>query len=144
MKLTAFIVAIFLTLLLFFKFPRTIDEYKLSQSGDTVAVTIQRLPDCSSGYKNKFIHINYDNQTYILRSKCKYVQKLSEGQKVLMLHKSGTDIFLFREENIMFELIAVILIAIAVLFCLIFLFRPFKSKTKMRTTSASQKQGYRI
>jgi len=129
MKLITFIAAILLSVILIFKFPRTIEVYQVSQSGEKVIVTIQRLPDCSSGYKNKFISITYNNQIFVLRTKCKYVQKLSERQQLLMLHKPGTDIFLFPEENAGLELIAVILITIAIILCLMFSFRLFKSKS---------------
>ena len=142
MKLITVIGTLFFTLLLFFKVPRTIEEYKLSQSGETVSVNVHRLPDCSSGYKNKFIHINYRHKTYILRTNCKYVRKLSKGQQVLMLHKPGTDIFIFREENKMFDLVALILIAIAFLFCLIISFKQSNIKRKIRTTSATQNLGH--
>lgn len=107
----------FLALLLLILFstlilPRTIQEYNLSKSQESVMVTVKLLPNCSSGYRNKFIHISYEGRTYIIRTKCKFVQGLAKGQLIAMLHKPGTDLFLFPNENTTSELVITCLLVV--------------------------------
>jgi hypothetical protein len=118
MKLITIIGLAFLAIILVFVLPRTIEEYNLMKSPETVTVKVTKLPDCSSGYKHKFIHISYNNQTYILRTKCKYVKSLVTGQQITMLHKTGTEIFLFPTENATSELVTTILLAAFMIFCI--------------------------
>jgi hypothetical protein len=135
------ICTIFLALLLIFVVPRTVEKYNLHKSDNFVVVTIKKLPDCFSGntkhrYRNKFIHINYKGSTHILRTKCKYVSGLLEGQQLEMLHKQGTEIFVFKEENVTFELISVILLSLAAVVCLVKSLKPTTPKSKERTTTS--------
>lgn len=118
MKLTTILGLTFLVIILVFVLPRTIEEYNLSKSQETVTVKVIKLPDCSSGYKHKFIHISYNDQTYILRTKCKYVKSLVTGQQISMFHKPGTEIFLFPTENGTSELVMTILLAAFMALCI--------------------------
>ncbi len=85
---------------------------------DTVTVKVVRLPDCTTGYKNKFIHVSYNGRTYVLRTKCKYVKSLVTGQQITMLHKPDTEIFLFPTENAKSELVMTILLAAFMTLCI--------------------------
>src|SRR5688500_2291297 len=132
MNLFSLICTVLLALLLLFILPRTIEEYRLHQSNSFVTVTVEQLPDCSSGYKHKFIHINHNGSTHILRTKCKYVKGLSVGQQLEMLHKPGTEIYLFKEEEVMSELVSVVLLALGLALCLV---KSILQGKKLRTTS---------
>jgi hypothetical protein len=126
--------AIFLTVLLIFAVPRAIEEYNIHKSNNSVVVTVVRLPNCSSGNRNKFIHISYEGSVHILRTKCKYVSNLTEGQRFEMLHKPGTEIFLFKEEDVTFELISVAVLVLATTVCMVINLLPNKHKGRSRTT----------
>lgn len=93
------------------------------KSKETVTVKVVKLPDCTSGYKNKFIHISYNDQIFILRTKCKYVNALVTGQQITMLHKPGTEIFLFPAENVTSDLVTTILLAAFMALCIGILIR---------------------
>lgn len=121
MKVITILGLAFLIAILAFFLPRTIEEYKVMQSQETVTVKVTILPDCSSGYKHKFIHFAYNGKIYILRTKCKYVKSLVVGQQMPMLHKSGTEIFLFPYENVTAELVATVLLAILMTVCVVVL-----------------------
>ena len=110
MKVITILGAAFLVVILAFVLPRKIEEYNLMTSQETVTVKVVKLPDCSFGYKHKFIHISYNDQTYVLRTKCKYVKSLVTGQQITMLHKAGTEIFLFPTENSTSELVTTIIL----------------------------------
>ncbi len=122
--LSLFIICLSIILLL-----TTLQKYELSRTKNFVLVTIQKLPDCNKGYKNKFLSIDYNGITYTFRTKCKYVQHLQEGQQLSMLHNSGTDIFIFKEQNIKHELIALTILALIGILCLILDFKFKKQKT---------------
>jgi hypothetical protein len=117
MKAITILGIILLMLFSTFVLPRKIQEYKLTQSQESVSVTVKQLPDCSAGYKNKFIHISYEGKTYILRTKCKYVESLTKGQTLVMLHEPETDIFLFPNEDTTTELVTTILLIGFFAFC---------------------------
>lgn len=84
-----------LSVLMFYK---TFEKYELSKTRNFVTVKILKLPDCAIASKGKFIHIEYQDTKYILRTKCKYVDSLLAGQKIMMLHKPNTKLFIFRNE----------------------------------------------
>lgn len=138
MNLLSIICTVLLALLLIFILPHKIEEYKLHQSNSFVTVTVEKLPDCSSGYKHKFVHINHNGSTHILRTKCKYVNGLSVGQQLEMLHKPKTEIFLFKEEEVMSELVSVFLIVLVLIVCIA---KSVLHKKKQRTTSSFAKAG---
>src|SRR5690349_8952263 len=111
--------SIVLALILLLNAPRVIREYRLSKSDNLVIVTIQKLPDCSIGYKHKFIHIVYNGTTHILRTKCKYVAGLSKGQPLEMFHEPNTEMFLFKDDDVTFELISFSLLALILIICFV-------------------------
>ena len=117
MKAVTILALILLILFITFVLPRKIQEYKLTQSQESVSVIIRQLPDCSAGYKNKFINISYEGKTHILRTKCKYVESLVKGQMLVMLHKPETDIFLFQGEDVTTELVSTISLVGLFAFC---------------------------
>ena len=86
-------------------------KYKIYKSKEVVIVTLLKLPNCENGsYGNKFLTLQYENSKFILRTKCKYVSNFKVGQKIEMYHKEGTKDFIFRNENVLTELIADFLI----------------------------------
>lgn len=106
-----------LSLLMFIIFvslvlPHKVAAYKLSQTRETVTVIVKALPDCNSGYRNKFIRISYERQEFVLRTSCKLVDGLAVGQSLNMLHKPDTNLFLFPEEDTITELIACIILTV--------------------------------
>ena len=118
-----FIIA--LVILGIFWLPDTIQKYKLQGSNNLVTVTVEKIPICNMGYKRNYITVNYKGSTHILRTRCKFVSHLSEGDEFEILHKEGTDIFLFKEENITWELIAYFGVLLAAI-----LYILFRSKRK--------------
>lgn len=114
---------IFLAVIIVFWFPRTIQEYKLQRSNNQVMVIVERLPDCPARYKHKFIHVRYNGSTHVLRTKCKFVAGLSVGQQLEMLHKEGSEIFLFKNEDVTFEVISLIALSFVAVACFIISFR---------------------
>lgn len=131
----------FLLLILVFVLPRIIKEYDLMKSQETVTVKVVKLPDCSSGYKNKFIHISYNDKTYILRTKCKYVKSLVTGQEITMLHKTGTEVFLFPTENVTSELVMTIFLAAFMTLCIGILIRKRRVTNRDAHNSGLAKAG---
>lgn len=106
-----------LSLLMFIIFvslvlPNQVAAYKLSQTRETVTVIVKALPDCNSGYRNKFIRISYEGEQFVFRTSCKFVAGLVSGQSIKMLHKADTDLFLFPEEDTITELIACIILTV--------------------------------
>lgn len=79
MKLITILGLAFLVIILVFVLPRKIKDYDLTKRQETVTVKVVKLPDCTTGYKNKFIHISYNGRTFILRTKCKFVKSLVTG-----------------------------------------------------------------
>ena len=138
MKLFTTICIIFIAIVLSINASRVLKEYRLSKSEDFVTVTIQKLPDCSVGYRNKFICISYNGTTHILRTKCKYVAGLVKGQQLEMLHEPDTEIFLFKEENVTTELIAFTLLVFILIVCLITGLKPLIPERKVGTTPVSR------
>ncbi len=119
----------FLIAILVFFLPRTIEEYNVMRSQETVIVEVTKLSDCSSGYKHKFIHFVYNGKTYISRTKCKYIKSLVVGQQLTMVHKTGNDIFLFPTEDVTSELLATISLAILMTVCVgVFLWKQMKAR----------------
>ena len=55
---------------------------------------------------------------------------LSHGQKLNMLHKSGTTIFLFKEEDVETELISIRLLILGTLTCLAYFLKSALKKVK--------------
>jgi len=84
--------------------PRTIAEYKTFRSAHVAEVKVLKLPNCEVGYKNKFMTVLFEEKSYILRTKCKYTKNLIVGQNLPMFHTQGSNIFLFSNENPVFEL----------------------------------------
>jgi hypothetical protein len=117
MKAIAILGLILFILFSTFVLPRKIQEFRLGQSQESVMVTVKQLPDCSVGYRNKFIHIIYEDKTYIIRTKCKYVESLVKGQTIVMFHKPDTDIFLFPNEDTTTELVTTLLLVVFFAFC---------------------------
>jgi len=117
MKLITLLGVAFLVAILVFFLPKTIEEYNVRKSQKTVTVKVTELPDCSFGYKHKFIHFSYNGRTYTKRTKCKYVKSLTVGQQIPMYHKPDTEIFLFPSENVISELGATILLAVLMTVC---------------------------
>lgn len=115
--------SLFLIVLTFILFPETIQKYQLNKTDNFVTVTIVELPDCTIGYKNKFLTINYNGVNHILRTKCKYVRNLQTGTNIKMLHKDDSNIFLFKEEDVTFDLISLIILCLAGILSLIISFR---------------------
>ena len=103
---------IFLIILSIVLLPGTIAKYKLSKTNNFSLITIEKLPNCHHGYKNKFLHIRHEGKSYILRTKCKYLDGLYESQEILMLHKPGTNIFQFKAQNVLFDLISLVLLGV--------------------------------
>jgi hypothetical protein len=130
--------SLFLIALSIILFSKTIQKYEVIKSNNFVWVTVSKLPNCKSGYKNKFLYIYYNNTNHIFRTKCKYVEGLQEGQKIKMLHREGTDTFLFKEENMTFDFIASIILALVGLICLIMNYN--RNKLRLRTTVALNNQ----
>jgi hypothetical protein len=126
MKVITILGLTFLAIILVFVLPRKIEEYNLMKSEESVTVKVTNLPNCSFGYKNKFIHISYNDQIYIVRTQCKYVSSLVVGQQIKMLHKADTEIFLFANENATSELMTTILLAIFMTLCLGILVRKHR------------------
>ena len=118
MKVITILGVAFLAIILFFVLPRKIREYDLTKTQDTVTVKVVKLPDCTTSYKNKFIHVSYDGRTYILRTKCKYVKSLVVGQQIIMFHEPNTEIFLFPTENAKSELLTTILLGAFMTLCI--------------------------
>ncbi len=133
--------SVFLIALSIILFPKTIQKYEVSKTNNFVLVKLSKLPNCKSGYKNKFVHIYYHDITYILRTKCKYVVGLQEGQKIKMLHKEGTNIFLFKGENVTFDFIALIILAFAGVLCLII--NSKRNSQRHHTKAVLKNQGLR-
>lgn len=117
MKVVTFLGLVFLVAILTFFLPKSIEEYNVMKAQKTVIVKVTKLPDCSFGYKHKFIHFFYNGRTYIQRTKCKYVKSLIVGQEILMYHKPDTEIFLFPNVDVTLELGATILLAVLMTIC---------------------------
>jgi hypothetical protein len=92
--------------------PRTIIEYNIYKSPQIGVVKVLKLPNCEAGYKNKFMVIKFEEQTYTLRTKCKYTKNLSTGQNIRMFYSKGSEIFLFPQENPTPELGACLLLGV--------------------------------
>jgi hypothetical protein len=119
-------------------FPEAFRRLGVQSTGALVTVTIVKLPNCKNWYKNKFVSINFEGSNYILRAKCKYLVNLEAGMNVQMLHKSGSDIFLFEKENVLFNLLSSL--AIGLIGLVISVVATLKER-KPRTTLACQKPG---
>lgn len=112
MKSLLILGGIFLLILSIVLLPKTIKKYELSKTNNFSIVTIEKLPDCQQGYKSKFLHIDYEGDSYILKTKCKYLVGLHDGQQILMLHKPGTKIFQFKDENFLFDIISFVVLGL--------------------------------
>jgi hypothetical protein len=88
--------------------PRTFAEYNVQKHGQLVGVTLLKLPNCSFGYKNKFLTLDYEEHRYTLRTSCKYIKNFQEGQQIQMLHGFGSNIFLFQNEDLTIEILSTI------------------------------------
>ncbi len=92
-------------------FPNKYLNYQIHDSKQFVTVKLIELPNCNSGYRDKFLKLEYKGVKYILRISCKYVRDYQPGQQIQMLHKEGTSNFLFENEDVIFELIFDFIIA---------------------------------
>jgi len=92
--------------------PRSLTEFHIKQSGQLVTVQLLKLPPCNYGYRNKFMTLKFNNANYTIRVKCKYTRNLTEGATTRLLHKPGSDIFVFQQEDTVSELLSDIAIGI--------------------------------
>lgn len=127
MKAFFYLGLVFLFILVFLLLPRSIAEYRLSLSGETVMVEILRLPDCNSSTRFKNMKIRYEGNIFIVSADCRHTDTLRVGQSFEMLHKADTDLFLFKDQHTVGELIANILLIAG---CLFYLLRIHKIGSK--------------
>ena len=92
--------------------PHEILKYTTSQSGNFATVKLIKLPNCDRRYKNKFLSIEFQDSMYTFRTSCKYTKHLIAGQEIEMLHKPGKNVFIFKEENVVLDLVSSIAIGL--------------------------------
>jgi hypothetical protein len=80
------------------------------------------MPDCSHRYRNKFLTIRYARVNFTFRTSCRYVKGLRPGDLVELLHKEGTSIFLFTNENVTTDLLLLIVLILGIIAFLIYTF----------------------
>lgn len=54
----------------------------------------------------------YKQQVYIQRVKCKYLKQVKAGDRIEMQHIENTSTFLFKEENIDFDTLSNLILAL--------------------------------
>ena len=78
---------------------RDIEEYQVQKNGETIGATITYLKDCIGSKTYYFMKFAYNGQEYDKRVRCGFENTHKVGETISLKHKSGTDIFLFENEN---------------------------------------------
>jgi hypothetical protein len=85
---------------------RKIDEYSTQKTGDLVKATVIDVPNCFGAKIRHSIKIKYNDTIYYKRvgAPC---DSYKIGQAIQLRHTPGTDIFLYMDEEVRSEFVAI-------------------------------------
>lgn len=78
---------------------RDVEEYRVQKNGEVIEATITYLKDCVGSKTNYFMKFAYNGQEYDKSVRCGFENTHKVGENILLKHKPGTGIFLFRNEK---------------------------------------------